>query len=85
MICYTTVLLALAAFFERYCFIVAVYQTKYYGYVTIMIVIGLNSIFNSVIWKISPKQKTLGERQMHEIFNLDRQPKVGSCVIAMIG
>lgn len=41
-----TVLLVLALFAERYCFLVSVYKTKYFGYVLILIVIFLNSIFN---------------------------------------
>lgn len=85
MIKYTTALLIVAAFLERYCFVVVVYQTKYYGYVLILLVVAMNCAFNSVIWQIQPKKKSTGDYQMHEIFNLDRSPKVGNCVIATIG
>ena len=49
MIVLTTVLMAFALFLERYCFILAVYKTKYYGYVLILIVIAVNCVFNYLI------------------------------------
>ena len=85
MLRYTTIALVLAAFMERYCFIVVVYATNNYGYVLILLVTAMNCLFNSVLWFIEPKKKSTGEKQMHEIFNLDRSPKVGTCVIATVG
>jgi phosphate starvation-inducible membrane PsiE len=81
---YTTALLALAIFFERYCFIVTVYKTKYYGYVLILIVIAMNCVFNFIITRIKPK-KGASQKHMHEVFNLARTPSVGLCSIIAIG
>ena len=79
-----TGLLVLALFLERYCFIVTVYKTKYYGYILIMFVILLNAIFNGLIARLRRK-KTTNTKRLHEIFNLERAPKVGYCVIAFVG
>lgn len=43
-----TALLVLAVFFERYCFIVSVYKTKYFGYLLILFVMFLNALFQGV-------------------------------------
>lgn len=82
MIKCTTVALLIAAFMERYCFIVTVYKMKYYGYVLIMIVIALNCVFNLILTKMRFKRQT---KALHELFKIDRTPKVGSCIIAIIG
>jgi hypothetical protein len=42
-----TCLLVLSVFVERYCFLVSVYKTKYFGYLLILFVIFLNVIFQS--------------------------------------
>ena len=47
--------MVLALFMERYCFIVTVYKTKYYGYITILLVIFFNTIFNGIIAAIRRK------------------------------
>lgn len=39
-----TAILVVAVFMERYCFIVSVYKTKYFGYLLILFVIFLNTI-----------------------------------------
>lgn len=48
--------LILSLFFERYCFITTVYKTKYYGYCLILIVIGLNCMFNMLIFRLRQKK-----------------------------
>jgi len=77
-----TVLLVLAILVERFCFLVAVYKTKYYGYVVILIVIFFNSIFNYFNARL---RNTKHKRRLHEMFNIERTPKIGYCVIAFIG
>ena len=47
-----TCFLVLALIAERFCFIVTVYKTRYYGYVLILIVILFNSIFNFVLSRL---------------------------------
>lgn len=74
--------LILSLFFERYCFITTVYKTKYYGYVLILMVIGLNCLLNMLILKLRKKKQT---KRLHEIFNIERTPSVGTCVISFIG
>jgi len=53
MISLTTLALLLSLFMERYCFIVTVYKTKYFGYVLIMTVLTINCIFHLIVKKIS--------------------------------
>lgn len=72
----------MSLFFERYCFIITVYKTKYYGYVLILMVIGLNCIFNSIILCLRKKKQT---KRLHELFNIERTPSVSTCVISFIG
>jgi phosphate starvation-inducible membrane PsiE len=84
MIRYTTGLLAFAIFLERYCFIVTVYKTKYYGYVLILVVVAMNCVFNFIITYIKPK-KSASQKHMHEVFNLKRTPSVDKCAILTIG
>ena len=67
---------------ERYCFIVTVYKMKYYGYVLILIVIALNCIFNMILTRVKIERKT---KALHELFQIDRTPSVGSCIIGIIG
>ena len=50
----TTVMLLAAIFFERFCFIVVVYKSKYYGYVLILLVIAINCVFNALLYKLKP-------------------------------
>ena len=78
----TTVLLIIALFAERYCFLVTVYKTEYFGYVLILIVILLNTIFNFCNARLRKKKN---KRRLHELFNIERTPKIGYCVIGFIG
>jgi hypothetical protein len=82
MIKCTTVALLIAITLERYCFIVTVYKMKYYGYVLIMIVIALNCVFNLLLTKLRIKRQS---KALHDLFQIDRTPKVGSCIIGIIG
>ena len=77
-----TVFLVLSLLMERFCFIVTVYKTKYYGYVLILIVIFLNCIFNFVLMRLRKKKQT---KRLHELFNIERTPHVGWCIIGIIG
>lgn len=74
--------LTFALFFERYCFAVAVYKTKNYGYVLINMVIMTNTLFLSVISRLRRKKH---KKRLHELYSIDRAPKVGWCVIGFVG
>ena len=82
MIKCTTAALVVAIFLERYCFIVTVYKMKYYGYVLIMVVIALNCVFNLLLTKLKFKRQS---KALHDLFKIDRTPKIGSCIIGIIG
>ena len=82
MIKVITFFLVLALFMERFCFIVTVYKTKFYGYVLILIVIFLNCLFN---FMLSRMKKEKQKRRLHELFNIERRPNVGWCIIGIIG
>jgi hypothetical protein len=43
-----TFFLAMSVFFERFFFIVIVYKTKYFGYLLILFVIMLNTLFHFI-------------------------------------
>jgi hypothetical protein len=77
-----TVCLIIALIAERYCFLVSVYKTKYYGYVLILLVIFMNAIFNYFNARLRIKKH---KRRLHELFNIERTPRVGMCVIAFVG
>ena len=51
-----TSLLMVSLIMERYCFIVTVYKTKYYGYVLILIAIFLNCVFNFLLSRLRKKK-----------------------------
>ena len=74
--------LLIALFFERYCFVVAVYKTKNYGYVLILTVIFFNSLFLFLISKLRVKKH---QKRLHELYNIDRAPSVGLLVISLVG
>jgi MFS superfamily sulfate permease-like transporter len=82
MVILMSVFLGLALFMERFCFVITVYKTKYYGYVLILIVIALNCIFNFVLSRLR-REKT--KKRLHELFNIERKPNVDWCVIGIIG
>ena len=77
-----TLLLVISLIMERFCFIVTVYKTQYYGYTLILIVIFLNCIFNFVMMKLREQKH---QRRLHELFNIERTPHVGWCIIGIIG
>ena len=82
MVLLMTSILVASLFLERYCFIVTVYKTKFYGYVLILIVIFLNCLFNFVLSKLRKKKQ---KKRLHELFNIERTPNVGWCIIGIIG
>jgi hypothetical protein len=47
-----------------------------------MIVIFLNAVFNFFNSKLRSKKH---KRRLHELFNIERTPKIGWCIIAFIG
>ena len=51
-------MLILSLFFERFFFISTVYKTKFFGYVLILMVVGLNCLFNMVIFKMMEDKQT---------------------------
>lgn len=77
-----TGLLVVSVFTERYCFVVQVYKTKYFGYLLILFVIFLNMIFQSLQASI---RKDKQKRMLHQQFELERTPKVGIFVICILG
>src|SRR4051794_11128197 len=77
-----TIFLVLALFFERFCFLVTVYKTKYFGYVLILLVIFLNSVFNFFNVRL---RKTKHKKRLHEMFNIERTPKISYFLIGFIG
>ena len=74
--------LTLMMFIERYTFAVAVYKMKNYGYILIVLVIFLNTMFLGLIQKL---RKTKQKKRMHELYNIDRAPQVGFCIIGFCG
>lgn len=80
----TTAMLLAAIFFERFCFIVVVYKSKYYGYVLILLVIAINCVFNLILFKINPGNQK-HKKKLHSIFKLVRKPKLGCGVVTIIG
>ena len=75
------VLLTIAVFVERYCFAVAVFSGRGYGFLLIVAVTFFNTVFLGVIAKLrTNKQK----KRLHELYATDRAPRVGCCVIGMI-
>jgi len=75
-------LLLLALFMERYCFAVAVYKIKNYGGILILTVIIFNTIFLYVIQRLRNNKQ---RKKLHELYKLERAPKVGVCIVAVIG
>uniref|UniRef100_A0A7S3IV51 Uncharacterized protein n=1 Tax=Strombidium inclinatum TaxID=197538 RepID=A0A7S3IV51_9SPIT len=76
------VLLILALFVERFCFAVVVYKTKNYGLDLVMLMMIFNSIFLYFIQRLRKKKH---KKRLHELYNIDRTPRVGLCAISMIG
>ena len=74
--------LILGLFMERYCFVVAVYKTKNYGYILILVVFICNSFF---LYAISKLRKSKNKKRFHELYNIERAPSPGFCIIAFIG
>ena len=75
-------ILIIALFFERYCFVMAVYKTKNYGYVLVLVVIFFNSLFLFLISKLRTKKH---KKRLHELYNIDRAPSVGFFIISLVG
>lgn len=77
-----TVFLILSVFFERFFFIIIVYKTKFFGYLLILFVIALNTVFHFVNQRLRRKKHKF---RLHEMFNIERTPKIGICLIGFIG
>ena len=74
-------ILILSLFFERFWFIVTVYKTKAHGYVLILIVSFLNSMFALFTSMIKKKKH---KRKLYEYFQLYKTPKVGVCIFGLV-
>jgi len=61
--------LALALFFERFCFIVTVYKTQGFGYISILGVIFLKAVFDGVQVLIKKRNH---KKKLDEHFQLER-------------
>lgn len=66
--------LVVALFFERYCFAVAVYKTQNYGFMLILLVIGINTIFLNVIKRVRKKKHI---KKLREVYSVDSWPQEG--------
>jgi hypothetical protein len=77
-----TAILFLAVFGERYCFYVSIYKTKYFGYLLILLV----SLFNMIMQAIQSNiRKDKHKRMLHQMFEIERTPQIGICIIIMLG
>lgn len=77
-----TIMLVLSVFMERYCFIVSVYKTKYFGYLLILFVIFLNMVLQAYQSMI---RKDKHKRMLHQMFELERTPQIGLIIITILG
>ena len=75
-------LLFLALFFERYFFAVAIYKTRNYGYILILLVIFLNTVFLYAIKRLRTKKQ---KKKLYELYDIERAPKVNTCFLIIIG
>jgi hypothetical protein len=73
--------LAVSIFFERFCFVVVVYKTREHGYVLILCVTFLNSMF-ALFTSFIKKNKH--KRKLYEYFQLRKTPNVGVCIYGLI-
>lgn len=78
-----TVSLVVSLFMERYCFIVTVYKTRYYGYVLILTVFALNMLFSFVVLKCRSKTKKV--KESYQVFEIERQSNLGCCIYSFLG
>ena len=91
------IMLTIALFVERYCFIMICYKTRCYNYVLILVVVFINCAFNGCRKIFADKQKRNAQAlngvyvsggkktTMHEAFNIDRPHQVGVCIIILVG
>ncbi len=77
-----TAILVLAVFAERYCFYVSVFKAKYFGYLLILLVSLLNMIMQAIQSNI---RKDKHKRMLHQMFEIERTPQIGLCIIIMLG
>ncbi|CAI2366818.1 unnamed protein product [Moneuplotes crassus] len=74
-------ILAISIFLERFCFLVTVYKTREHGYVLILCVAFLNSMF-ALFQTILKKKKH--KKNLYEYYQLRKTPKVGICIYILI-
>jgi hypothetical protein len=67
---------------ERYCFIVTVYKTQNYSFITVFVVIALNCAINTYLYKTHERS---GPSRLHEIFQIERTPTPRLWQIGLIG
>ena len=74
-------ILVISLFFERFCFIVTVYKTKAHGYVLILVVSFLSSMFALFTSMIKKKKH---KRKLYEYFQLNKTPNVGVWIFGLV-
>ena len=73
--------LTIALFLERYFFIIAVYKTVNYGYVLVLCVIFLNTLFLFLIQKLRAHKE---KKSLAQMLQSDKRPHVSKIVIIII-
>jgi hypothetical protein len=78
----TLLLLTLALLLERYCFLCTVTKTQNFSYMTVLLVILLNSLVNLALTFTQAKQPPV---HLHELFQVERPQKISGSEVALIG
>ena len=74
--------LLIALFLERFCFVVAIYKGKNYGYILILLVFMFNTCFLGIIQRV---RQNKNKKRLFELYDTDREPSVNCCVVLIIG
>lgn len=77
-----TAILLVGLFFERYFFVLMVYQSRNYGAVLIILLILFNGIFLRIIKGLRQNKQ---RKRLHEIYNIEQAPKTGLCEVGFLG
>lgn len=77
-----TAALLVGLFFERYFFVLMVYQSQNYGAVLIILLIFFNAIFLYIIKRLRQNKQ---RKRLHEIYNIEQAPRTGFCEIGFLG
>lgn len=74
--------LVIALFMERFCFVVAIYKGKNYGYILILLVFMFNACFLGIIQRA---RQNKNKKRLFELYDTDAEPNVNCCVMVFIG